>query len=83
MAKRNAEEVIIPLGGAGNETHLTKAGKEQLLEAIEKYIVAVIDLRTLPIRPTLYQQKQVKKAIAESRKLLKEMLDSIVIRVEE
>ena len=49
------------------EKRLSNKGKEELFEAIEEYVDAKIDIRTLSIRPHL-NQEQVEERISKARK---------------
>ena len=63
------------------EKRLSNKGKEELFEAIEEYVDAKIDIRTLSIRPHL-NQEQVEERISKARKDLHAKIMALKIGVE-
>jgi len=60
---------------------LSVKGKQKLLEALEEFINAKIDFRTLPVRPSL-NQEQVEERLTEAKEALQEMFMALEIRLE-
>lgn len=60
------------------ERYLTVKGKTTLFKAIEEYVNVAIDIRTLPVRPSL-NQEEVEKRYNEAKADLENKIQALKI----